>query len=218
MDRLTGDRVGLIIFAGNARLVTPFTRDHVAFKRSLEAVDTRSLSDPGTDIAAAIRLTTTLLTEADYASKALVLVSDGEQLQGDAIIAAREAAAKRVKVFTVGVGSSGGARLPNRQNRRLEYVQNEFGRDVVSRFDRRVLQQIAVNGRGFYESLGADGEGLQTIYDRGLSRLATGKEKRKLRDYREYFQWPLGLAIGLVLIEMVVSERKRGKFKNSTKR
>jgi len=94
VDRLTGDRVGLMIFAGNPRLVTPFTRDHVAFLRSLGAVDMHSLSDPGTDIAAAIRLATALLTEADYASKALVVVSDGEQLQGDAIIAAREAPPK----------------------------------------------------------------------------------------------------------------------------
>ena len=147
------------------------------------------------------------------------LLSDGEELQGDAILAAREVAAKGVSIFTVGVGSTTGTRIadrtPPRNNDRpqldVKYAKNEFGQEVVSRLNERVLQQVATAGRGFYAALGEEGQGLLTISERGLAPLAHGTEVRLSKEMREFFQIPLGLCVVLLLWEMLVNERKKGQ-------
>ncbi len=126
------------------------------------------------------------------------------------MIAAREAASKGISIFTVGVGSVSGSRIPDaKQGGPLKFTKNEFGREVVTRINERVLQQIAVNGRGFYESLGKEGDGLLSLYRGRLEPLARGMKTKPSRDMVDYFQWPLGLAIGLLLVEMLLSERRQ---------
>ena len=105
LDQLRADRVGLIAFAGEAFLAAPITEDHAAVRRKLEALDPSAAAKAGSDIAAAIQLAAETFEKGAYESKALVIVTDGEELQGDAVIAAREAAGKGLTVFTVGIGS-----------------------------------------------------------------------------------------------------------------
>ena len=90
----------------------------------------------------------------------------------------------------------------------MKYARNEFGQEVVSRLNERVLQQVAVAGRGFYVALGDEGQGLLTTSERGLAPLARGTEIRQSKEMREFFQIPLGLCIALLLWEMLVNERK----------
>jgi Ca-activated chloride channel family protein len=209
LGRPSGDRVGLISFAGEAFLVSPISQDQGAIERSMKALTTTSVSKPGTDLAAAIKLAVKSFEAKQEAGKAILLVTDGEELQGDAVIAARGAAAKKVAVFTVGVGSVAGAKLPDRATGLLRYSKNEFGRDVVSRINERVLQQIAASGRGAYARLDDEGDSLLELYERGLKLLPKGTHLRKSQDMQEFFQLPLALGIALLLWELLMSERKR---------
>jgi Ca-activated chloride channel family protein len=205
------DRYGLIIFSGEAGLMAPVTLDHQAVARALDAVSVGMVSKPGTDLAAAIKLASRSYDETHPYGRALLILSDGEQLQGDAVVAAREAWAKGITVFTVGVGSSPGARVPESGGFQTRFLKNELGRDVVSRLNEHVLQQIAASGHGFYAPLGTDGDGLVSIANQGVAPLAKGTQIRQSKELREYFQWPLGLAFALLLLEMTLSERKNGK-------
>lgn len=218
LDRPSGDRVGLIAFAGEPILMAPVTQDHQAVVRSVEALTTTAISKPGSDIASALKLAVRSFDEKQQSGKAIVLISDGEELQGDAILAAREVATKGVSIFTVGVGSTTGARIADRQQQRNDrpqleprYAKNEFGQEVVSRLNERVLQQVAVSGRGFYMALGDEGQGLITISERGLAPLARGIEVRQSKEMQEFFQIPLGLCVVLLLWEMLVNERRKGQ-------
>ena len=221
LDRPSGDRVGLIAFAGEPALIAPITQDHQAIVRSVEALTTTAISKPGSDIAAALKLAVQSFDVKQQSGKAIVVISDGEELQGDAIVAAREVATKGVSIFTVGAGSTTGARIAERPPQRndrperpqldVRYAKNEFGQEVVSRLNERVLQQVAVSGRGFYAALGEEGQGLMTVSERGLAPLAHGTEVRQSKEMREYYQIPLGLCVVLLLWEMLVNERRKGQ-------
>lgn len=207
----SGDRVGLIAFAGEAFLIAPISQDHGAIERSLLALTTTSVSKPGTDIAAAIELALKSFESKQEAGKAILLVSDGEELQGDAILAARQAAKQKVAVFTLGVGSPTGARIPDRAwGQPVKFAKNEFGREVVTRMNERVLQQVAAAGKGAYARLEDDkGTALLGLYEEHLKRLPKGTHVRKSTDPQELYQWPLALGIVLLMIEGLLNERRR---------
>jgi Ca-activated chloride channel family protein len=212
LDTLGEDRVGLIAFAGEAIVAAPVTQDHEAVKRNLAALDTKSLAKQGTDIAAAIKLAEKTFASGDFESKAVVFVTDGEELQGDAVIAARAASSKGMSVFTVGVGTTKGAKIPQKDQPRdtaVRFAKNEFGREVLTRLNERMLQQIASNGHGFFQPLAKDGAGLHEVYDRGLQPLGHGTRLKPSGDLLERFQWPMAIAIGLLLTECILNERKR---------
>jgi Ca-activated chloride channel family protein len=211
LARPNGDRIGLIAFAGEAYLMAPVTLDHNAVRRSLAALTPTAISKPGSDIAAAIKLAARSFDEKQKDGKALIILSDGEELQGEAVIAAREISTKGISIFTVGVGTTTGSKLPElvKPNEKQRFVKNEFGNEVFSKMNERVLQQIAVAGHGFYAQLGPEGEGLFTVDDRGLRPLAKGTQTRLSKDMREYFQWPLGVGIALLFWELLVNERRK---------
>ena len=209
LDRIGADRVGLVAFAGEAFLAAPITQDHAAVRRNLDALDTNAVAKPGSDMAAAIKLAQKTFENGTYESKALVIITDGEELQGDAVVAARDSALKGMSVFAVGVGTASGARVPMKTGSAVGFAKNEFGHEVVSRLNERVLRQVAASGRGIYEALGKDGEGLEAIRKRGLDPLAKSKKTKPSKDPREFFQWPLALAVALLFTELLVSERRK---------
>jgi Ca-activated chloride channel family protein len=215
LNRPSADRYGLITFAGEAYLMVPITQDHGAVERSLNAVSTGSVSKPGTDLATAIKLAQRSFDERQARGKALILMTDGEQLEGDAILAARELAGKGISLFTVGIGTALGARVPESLSNPSRLLKNEFGREVVSHLNEPMLRQVATAGRGFYAPLGPNGEGLLSVIETGVQSLARGSQLRQSKEMREYFQWPLGLALGLLFLELLVNERKRSNVTSS---
>lgn len=210
LDHIGSDRAGLIAFAGEAFLAAPVTQDHEAVKRNLAALNTESIAKQGSDMAKAIELAAKTFENGKYETKALVIVTDGEELQGDAIVAAGAASQKGITIFTVGAGSSIGARIPAKKDGSgaMRFSKNEFGSDVVTRLNERMLQQLAASGKGFYEPLGKDGSGLVNTWRRGLEPLAKGTQTKQSKDMEEYFQWPLALALLLFLAEMLISDRR----------
>jgi Ca-activated chloride channel family protein len=211
VDKLDGDDVGLIAFAGDAFLQSPMTLDYDAFRESLDALDTSTIPRGGTDIARAIsEAQAAFSTENDH-DKILVLITDGEDLEGSAVTAAEAAAKDGVKIFTVGVGTTNGDLIPvPTDNDGTEFVKDASGQFVKSRLDESMLKKIAAVTGGMYQPLGQRGEGLTAIYSQGLAPFQRHDlASRQHRVYLEQFQWPLLAALCCFLAEFLIGTRKR---------
>ncbi len=203
---LSGDRVGLLPFAGSSFLVCPLTADYQAFEQTLMSIDQTTIPDGGTDIGAAIDTALeTLTNEANH--KLLVVVTDGEELQGNVLAAARRAAENGMVVHAVGVGTHKGELIPDPVSG--GFVQDRSGRFVRSRLDRASLDAIAQKTGGLSVLLGSQGQGLETIYREKLALVPPTElaEKRKQVPI-ERFGWPLAAAIVLLALELIMSPRK----------
>jgi Ca-activated chloride channel family protein len=211
VDKLNGDDVGLIAFAGDAFLQNPMTLDYDAFRESLNALDTSVIPRGGTDIARAISEAQTAFRTDNNHDKILVLVTDGEDLEGSAVTAAEAAAKDGVKIFTVGVGTTTGELIPvPAENGGTEFVKDASGQFVKSRLDEPMLRKIAAVTGGMYQPLGQRGEGLTTIYNQGLAPFQRHDlASRQHRVYLEQFQWPLLAALCCFLAEFLIGTRKR---------
>jgi Ca-activated chloride channel homolog len=208
------DRLGLVAFAGDAFLECPLTIDNTAFQQSVQALDVNSIPQGGTAIAAAINTAQTAFKEKDH-HRAMVLFTDGEDNDAGALAAAQDAAKDGLKIFTIGIGTAEGTLLRiTDANGNSDYVRDEQGNVVKSRLNEALLQQIAGATGGFYLPL-RGASTMDTLYERGLAPLPKSEGKEKLiRRYHEQFQWPLGAAILLLLVEIFLPERK--KFKVET--
>lgn len=209
--RLESDRVGLIPFAGSAFALCPLTLDYDAFRESLNALHTDLIPRQGTDLASAIKESERLFDENGNNHRVLVLLTDGEDLQGDVIDTAKAAAEKGMAIYTVGVGSPEGATIPVRfRNGRTDYVRDETGQVVKTTLDETTLRQIAEATKALYAPLGRGAEGLDTIYQERL-RLVPKSElnQRMERIPLERFEWPLGAAILLLLLDFFIGDRRR---------
>lgn len=210
VDKLDGDRVGLVAFAGEAFLLCPPTQDYEAFRTSLNSVDTDIIPRPGTNIAAAIDEARATFGQTER-YRFLVIISDGEELDADSVAAARRAAAEGAVIFTIGIGSAAGEVIPIRQpDGSVDLLRDADGRTVVTRLDESRLREIADAGNAFYAHLGLTGEGLQRVYHEGLGAIPREeREGRRVQVPVERFSWPLALALVLLVIELVMGDRRR---------
>lgn len=212
LGELGGDRAALVVFAGEAFVAAPLTRDHTAVDRALSSANPFAVSEQGSNLGEAIKRARESFDRASQGPRALLIVSDGEQLQGDAAQAARAAAAAGIRVHSAGVGSVAGARVPARSYGPAAFVRNELGREVVSRRDEQQLQRIAAAGGGLYTRLDEpDSRALGAWFRAAAASLPRTTEKRTVNEPREQFQWPLALALGLLTVEWLSSERRRGR-------
>ena len=214
--RMDGDRVGLIPFAGSAFALCPLTLDYDAFRESLNALDTGLIPRQGTDLASAIKEAGRLFDENGNNHRALVLLTDGEDLQGDVFDAVKAAAQQGMFIFTVGVGSAEGATMPvHYQNGRTDYVRDAAGKVVRTVLDETTLKKIAVETHGLYVPLGRGAEGLNTIYQEKLRLVPQSEQSQRMeRIPLERFEWPLAAAIALWVLEFLIGDRRRpGKLR-----
>lgn len=209
--RLESDRVGLIPFAGSAFALCPLTLDYDAFRESLNALHTDLIPRQGTDLASAIKESERLFDENGNNHRVLILLTDGEDLQGDVIDAAKAATKNGMAIYTVGVGSPEGATIPVRyRNGRTDFVRDEKGQVVKTTLDESTLRKIAETTNALYAPLGRGAEGLDTIYRERL-RLVPKSElnQRMERIPLERFEWPLSAAIILLLLDFFIGDRRR---------
>lgn len=213
-DRLPDNRLGLIAFAGDAFLQCPLTLDHDAFQTAVRELDTNTIPRPGTDVATAIDQALLALKSQSGNMKFLILVTDGEDLEGRAIDAAKAAAQSGLKIYTVGVGTPNGGIVPESDDDAQynpssdHYHHDSNGQIVQSKLDENSLRQIAEVTGGAYVPLGQRGEGLQEIYDRYIATLPRQHiEERREKIPIERFEWPLSLAILLLVWEFLTNER-----------
>ena len=208
---LQGDRVGLVVFAGMSLVNCPLTIDQNAVKLFLEIVDTQVVPRPGTNIGDAIRLATQAFNAKDRHHKVLILLTDGENLEGDLLDAAEEAKAAGVMIFSMGVGTAAGEPIPLRDEKGniTGYKKDESGSVVVSRLDETNLQQVSslTGGQYFRASPGEDE--VQKIYATISQMDKKEFESKVYLTYVDRFQVPLGIAIFLILLESLVSDKKQ---------
>ena len=209
MQKAGTDRMGLVVFAGDAFLECPLTIDNTAFQQCVQALDVNSIPQGGTAIATAINTALTAFKE-DSRHKVLVLLTDGEDNDTGALEAAQNAAKAGLKIFTIGIGTAAGDLLRvTEANGNSDYVRDEQGNVVKSHLNEALLQQIAGATGGFYLPLrGANT--MDVLYDRGLAPLPKSEGRERLvRRYHEQFHWPLALAMLLLLAELFLPERKK---------
>jgi Ca-activated chloride channel family protein len=208
-DHLPDNRLGLIAFAGDAFLQCPLTIDHDSFQTAVRELDTDTIPRPGTDIATAIEQAVLALKSQPNNLKFLILVTDGEDLEGRVLDAAKAAAQSGLKIYTVGVGTANGDLIPTRDDSgAVVYLHDSSGQIVQTKLDESTLRQIASITGGAYEPLGQRGEGLEEIYQRYIAPLPHQHLEEKREKVRfERFEWPLALGLLLLAWEFLLTER-----------
>lgn len=204
------DRLGLVAFAGSAFLQCPLTLDEEAFRESVEALDVGIIPQGGTALTEAIQSALGAFEKGSENYKVLVLFTDGEDHDSGALASAEKAAKEGLQIFTIGVGTAEGEliRVQDEQGN-SGFLKDEAGNAVKSRLDETLLQKIATAAKGFYLPL-RGAKAMETLYAKGLAPLPKSDSTTKLvRQYRERFQWPLGFAIALLVLEMFLPQRKR---------
>lgn len=210
MREAKSDRLGLVAFAGTAFLQCPLTLDDEAFRQSIEAIDTTIIPQGGSALSQAITTALTAFANEEDNYKVLVIFTDGEDHEAGAVEAAREAAGKGLRIFSVGVGTAEGELLRvTGPNNTSEFLKDDAGNAVKSRLNEGLLREIASAANGFYLPLrGADV--VETLYERGLAPLPKSELATKfVRRFHERFQWPLAAGILFLTAEMLLSDRRR---------
>lgn len=209
LQKLEGDRVGLIAFAGTAFVQCPLTIDYEAFRLTLRDANPEIIPRGGSAIGAAIRTALKAFEAAEGRDRAIVLITDGEEHEGDTAV--EEAEKAGVHVYAIGVGTVEGELIPVREEgKALEFLKDRDGNVVKSRLNEDTLRQLALQTAGIYVRSAAGDFGMDTVYEKGIAQLQKKEAESKLQKrYFERFQWPLGVAFALLSLEVFVSDRRK---------
>ena len=204
VDKLQEDRIGLIVFAGDAFVQLPITTDYVSAKMFLNSISTGSVPVQGTAIGDAISTAMRSFSAQSEKSRAIIVITDGENHEDDPVEAARVAAESGARVFTIGVGSPEGKPIPMDG----ELLKDKDGNIVVTRLDEGVLQEVAAAGNGAYVRAGNNEFGLNPIID-DIRKMEDEKYSSVVfEEYDEQFMYFLAIALLFFVIEMLIGDRK----------
>ena len=207
VDKLREDRIGLIVFAGNSFVQLPITTDYVSAKMFLNSITTGSVPVQGTAIGEAINTAMRSFSVQSEKSRAIIVITDGENHEDDPVAAAKQAAEMGVRVFTIGVGSPEGKPIPMDG----ELLKDKDGEIVVTRLDEKVLQDVAQAGNGVYVRAGNSEFGLNPIIE-NIKRMEDEKYSSIVfEEFDEQFMYFLGIALFFFVIEMLVGDRRSRK-------
>jgi Ca-activated chloride channel family protein len=211
VKKVKGDRIGLIAFSGTAFLQCPLTADYGGFLLTLQDVDADTIPVGGTSISRAI--TTALASYEGGAKqyKVLIIITDGEDLEGGIDEAIQKAKAENVMISCVGIGTPEGELIPLKgEAGKKGFLKDKAGNVVKTRLDEEMMKKIALDTGGVYVKATGVDFGLDLIYDQKLSKLEKQDFESKMeKQYNEYFQWPLAMALLLLLVEPLIGERKK---------
>ncbi len=208
VDGLKGERMGLILFAGNAYLQTPLTTDYSAIQLFIRSANPRLAPTQGTAIGAAVDLAERSFAEDNKQHKVMVVISDGENHDEESLARTEEARADGLLVFAVGVGTPEGGFIPVVENGRSEFKRDRSGNPVRSRIDEEMLRQLAEAGGGTYFNL-VDGDQIVEVIRERIDAMEKREfEQRSFSEYESYYQYFIAAALLLLLIEFLLSFRK----------
>jgi Ca-activated chloride channel family protein len=209
INRLTGDRIGLIVFAGEAFTQFPLTTDYSAANLFLDVVDVDAVPLPGTNIGAAIGRAMESFDFKEQTTKVIVIITDGESTEGDAFDAAKEAAGKGIILYTIGLGSPAGSPIPvyNTSGQQVDFKRDRMGAVVVSKLDEGALEKIALTGNGRYFRGSSSQDELEEIYKALNSLQKREFGVKQFTDYEDRYQVFLFLAFLLLVVEALLSEK-----------
>ncbi len=209
IDHLHGDRIGIIAYAGEAVPQLPITTDYGAAHLFLNKLNTEMLSSQGTAIAQAINLSLEYFNDDSKTSRVLVLLSDGEDHEGQIKEVAKLAAKKHIRIFTIGIGTPKGGRIPIKENGVVQYfLKDKKGETVITRLDESTLKKIAAATDGKFV-MGQNTEKTIKQFNTFLNGLQkTAFETKKFASYDSRFQWFLGFGILFIVVSILLMERK----------
>lgn len=214
MDSFTNDKVGMIVFAGQAFTQLPITSDYISAKMFLDAIDPSLIASQGTDIGGAINLATKSFTPKEEVGRAVIIITDGENHEGGAEEAARAAAEKGMQVFVLGVGSPEGAPIPAATGRSNDFRKDKEGNVIVTRLNEQMCRQIAQAGKGMYIRVD-NSNSAQRILQAEIDKLAKADvETTVFTEFDEQFVVVAWIALIVLVLEVLVLERKNPLFKN----
>ncbi|MFT4801632.1 MAG: Ca-activated chloride channel family protein [Flavobacteriaceae bacterium] len=214
INSLGGDRVGIIGYAGSAFPQVPITTDFSTTKLFLNSMDTDMVSSQGTAITEAIKMAETYYNDEDQVNKVLFIISDGEDHEGNISEIVNEATNVGIRIYTIGVGTKQGGPIPIKRNGILQnYKRDKNNQQVITRLDAQKLIEIATKGNGKY----LDGSNTNKVVEEVTTILNSMNQKefeaKQFTDFKDRFQWFLGLAILLLVIELLLLERKTAWIK-----
>jgi Ca-activated chloride channel family protein len=215
VERLVNDRIGLIVFAGQAYTQIPITSDYVSAKMFLSSISPGIVPVQGTAIGAAIKLAMSSYTSQEDMSRVLIIITDGENHEDNAIEMAKQAAEKGIKIYTIGVGLPKGApvAMPSKSGQPV-FLKDKDGKVVISKLDEKTLEEIAAVGNGKYIRANNTRLGLNALFE-DINKLDKKEIDAKVySEYADIFQYPVGIALLLLIIEFIILDRKNRKLKH----
>ena len=212
VSNFNDDKVGLIVFAGDAFTQLPITSDYISAKMFLESITPSLISSQGTNIGEAIRLAIKSFTPQEKVGRAIIVITDGENHEGGAVEAAKEAASKGMKVFVLGIGSPDGSPIPLEGSN--DYRKDNQGNVIVTRLNEQMCREVAQAGNGVYIRVD-NSSSAQSLLQKEIDKLTKRDlESTVYSNYNEQFPALAWIIIVLLIIEVVVLDKKNPLFKN----
>ena len=208
IDNLEGDRIGIIVFAGRAYTQLPITTDYAAAKMFTASINTGIVPTQGTAIAEAIETAAKSFGESRH-NKAIVIITDGEDHEGNVLEQAEAAIKKSITIYTIGMGLPEGAPIPvYNGNIQVGYKKDRQGQTIMSKLDETLLQRLASVGKGMYVRATTSETGLGKIFE-DISKIQKSEiEEKQFSEYEDRFQYFVAISLILLILDLVIFERK----------
>ena len=209
IDGLENDRIGMIVFAGRAYVQLPITSDYAAAKLMLQSIDTEMVPTQGTCIGCAIELAEKSFTGNDKKHKALIIITDGENHEEDAIEIAKKANDQGIIIHTIGMGSLEGAPIPiYRNGMQIDFMKDNDGKTVITKLEPLTLEKIAAEGKGIFVQASNNDDGLNAIFNKINKMEKKSFGTKQFTGFEDRFQYFLAAGLLLLLLEFLITERK----------
>jgi Ca-activated chloride channel family protein len=211
---LSNDKIGLIVFAGDAYTQIPVTTDYISARMFLSTIGPEMVPKQGTAIGSAIDLGIRSFSPGKEKSRAMIIITDGENHEDDPVAKAKEAAAAGIVIYTVGIGSSEGVPIQLEVNGKKDYLKDTRGNIVITRLDENILKQIAMTAGGKYVRANNSNIGLDQIFNDIRKLKKQELEGKVFTEYNDQFQIFAGISLLLLLIDFMIMERKNRRLTN----
>ena len=214
VDNLNNDKIGLIVFAGDAYIQIPVTTDYISAKMFLSTINPNMVPKQGTAIGAAISLGVRSFSPGEGKSKAMIIITDGENHEDDPVKEAEEATKTGIIIHTIGIGSTEGVPIPVIINGKKDYLKDADGNTVITKLDEEILKKIALSSGGNYVRASNSNIGLDEIFNEIKKMKKQDLESTMYTEYNDQFPIFAALAMLLLMVDFIIMERKNRRLAN----
>lgn len=214
VDNLDNDKIGLIVFAGDAYIQIPITTDYISAKMFLSAINPNMVPKQGTAIGAAINLGVRSFSPGEGKSKAMIIITDGENHEDDPVKEAEEASKAGIIIHTIGIGSTEGVPIPVINNGRKDYLKDANGNTVITKLDEEILKKVALSTNGNYVRANNSNIGLDRIFSDIKKMKKQDLESTMYTEYDDQFQIFAAIVLLMLVVDFIIMERKNRRLAN----